>query len=643
MTWFPLHVHDRYSLLDSISNPEGLAKRCIELGISGAAITDHGSISGVPARLSVFNKAGLRTVKGCEIYLCDDVSTNRTPENRQLSHLVVLAKNLAGWKELLRLVSRSNDKDKLYYKPRLSLDELREFTAGGNLIAFSGHPGSDLGNIIFKDPKLAYRASSYEEVREHHIHPDAGKRTLDKIEQYISVFGRENFFLEIQVLDPELMPACQAIAKCLRWASEKTGIPCVATPDTHYVNRDDAVDQRILLCSRLRTTLNQVRRRIEQEEDVELGGFFQTNSYHLPSYEEMLVHHTKEELHQSLVIAGMCDDYSILSKPRVPQFPDVGGMTQEGYLRELCRGGWDQLIDNNHLLPKPIEVYKDRLEHELGVVESTGLLASYFNIVQDVMAFSKKRGRWTGFGRGSSAGCLISYLVGITAVDPLRYDLLFERFYNEGRNTADHTSLPDIDCDFPKTERIHVFKYIQGKYGQDRVGKISTFGTLAGKSAIDEVMSAHEIPFELRKQITKIFPDKARISEELQDMADKGEEPSIIKYTLDFYKDELSDWVTLNSDGSISGEMAPLFEQAIRLEGVKKVRSIHAAGVVISDVPLCDVAPLRWDDEDDAWVADMEYPQLESMGLMKLDILGVAQLDKCEGIRDLCATGMLLA
>lgn len=639
MTWIPLHCHGPNSLLDSVVRPKHLAKRCVELNIPSCAITDHGSISGAIEHSAEMRKQGVKPILGLEAYIPQEHSTIKTKDNRSLAHCVILARNLNGWKQLLKLVSRSNEEERMYYNPRLSLPELADFTQGGDLLAFSGHPGSDLGNVIFKSPKAAYGCTSYEEIRTHHIHEDAAQRLSRKIEEYLSVFGRENFFLEVQILDPEGMPASLAIAKALRWASKKFKLPCVATADSHYVYREDAADQRVLLCSKLGTTLNRVRQKIDDSEEVDMGGFFRGDSYYLPSEEDMRVHHTLEEIQQSVEIANSIEDYSILSEPRIPRFAVPNGYDQDTYLRELCRVGWDRLVTNQTIYA-PIEEYEQRLKMELEVVQDAGL-SSYFLIVQDVMKFSKNRGRWCGKGRGSAGGSLLGYLTDITEVDPIRYSLLFERFYNAGRNAPGRISLPDIDCDFPISERKHVFKYLQDTYGRDHVGKISTFSTMQGASALNETMAAHEVPFDLRKQITKMIPDKARISEELQAMVERGDEPSAIAFALDVYSDEFSEWVTLQDDGTVVGEFAPYFLQAMRLEGIKKNRSTHAAGVVISDLPLSEVAPLRWDTDDDAWIADIDFPGLESMGLMKLDVLGVAMFDKLENIRNLCRTGRL--
>lgn len=632
--WVPLHSHTTWSLLDGLSRPDKIARKCADLGYGSFAGTDHGNIGATVSLAKVLKEVGVKHIKGCEFYLCRDDATIRTPANaRPYSHLCVLAKNLKGWRNLIAAVSRSNSEEYAYYHPRLNLEDFRDFA--GDLIAFSGHPGSDLGNIIFRDPKAAYACDDYEELKAHHIHPDAAKRLEAKASQYVSVFGRGNFFLEVQILDPEGMPACLAIAKALRWLSSKTKIPCVATADSHYVNREDAYDQRVLLAAKLRTTMSSIRRRIENEEAVELGGFFRGDHFHIPTPEEMAVHHLPEELRQSLEIAEMCEDYDILSPPKLPHFECPGGTHPNQHLRDLCEAGFRSKVEDRGL---DIAAYRERLEMELGVIEGAGL-SPYFLVVQDILAYAKDRGWLVGPGRGSAAGCLVSYLAGITKIDPIPYGLLFERFYNAGRNAPGRISMPDIDIDVPIIKRDELIPYLQKKYGKDRVAKIATFSSLQGRSALDEVLSVHEVPFDLRKQITKVIPDKARISEELQEMKDEGEEPSIIRYAMEIYGEELSEWVRMGDDGSLEGEFAPYFAQAIRLEGTKKHVGTHAAGVVISPEPLASLCPLKYEKGDDCYKAEMEYPDLEAMGLMKLDLLGIAMLNKGEGVRDQMLTG----
>lgn len=630
-----------FSLLDGISPPKKIAKRCAELGYGAVAMSDHGNIGAAVEFSQAVRKEGLKPILGCELYLCDGDPVAVPKVGRPYSHLVTLAKNAEGWKQIIRAVSRSAQSDHFYYNPRLCLDELRDFTEGGNLVAFSGHPGSDLGNVIFKSPKHAYNCGSYDEIKSDHIKPDAQKELIDRIEQYVSVFGKDNFFLEVQVLDPDRMPASIAIAKALRWASKRTGIPCVATADSHYVLKKDAADQRVLLASKLRTTMPQIERRIAEEEEVELGGFFKGACFHILSEDEMSEHHLPCEIEQSVRIADMCEDYEITGQPRLPAFDCPDGHDEASYLRSLCESGFSHLIESREdQLDRPISEYRDRLSMELDVIEGAGLPA-YFLIVQDIMAYGHSRGWLLGPGRGSSAGSLVAYITGITQIDPLPYDLLFERFYNAGRNSPGRVSLPDIDLDFPIIKRDEVFKYLQGRYGPDKVAKIATFATLQGRSAIDAVLSVNEIPFDLRKQITSIIPDKARITEELQEMKDRGEEPSILRYALEVYADELAEWATLGDDGEIHGEFAGYFAQAMRLEGTKKHMGTHAAGVVISSTPLADLCPLIYDADSDSYTAAMEYPALEAMGLVKLDLLGIAMLNKGEGVRDLALSGRI--
>jgi DNA polymerase-3 subunit alpha len=413
-------------------------------------------------------------------------------------------------------------------------------------------------------------------------------------ERYISVFGRENFFLEVQVLDPKGMPACQLIAEGLRHVAKKLRLECVATADSHYVERRDAEDQRVLLCSKLRTTLSDVRRRIEAEEEVELGGFFGGDHFHIPTPEEVAVHHRPREMEMALRIAAMCEDYDILSQPRLPAFPCPDGLDESAYLRQLCEAGFDRLIvGREDRLDRPVSEYRDRIEDELRIFDGVGL-SPYFLVVQHCTSYGRSRGWLLGPGRGSGAGCLLGYLLGITAIDPLPYGLMVERFYNAGRNKPGHVSLPDYDLDF-----------------------------------------------------TKIIPDRARITEELQAIQESlteeevaaGKSASIIGYALDVYADELSEWAQMADDGTVTGDFAPYFEQAMRLEGTKKNVSTHAAGVVISSTPLSEVCPLTYDEATDSYQAAMEYPALEAMGLVKLDLLGIAMLNKGEGVREMARHG----
>ena len=646
MAFCPLVNHTHYSLLDAIAKPEALAKRAANFGYSAVAMTDHGNLGAAVEFVKAMTDKGIKPLLGCEMNLCRDDPTIKTSDNgRPYSHLVLLAKNLAGWKQLIGAVSRSSNKEHLYQGPRLNLESLSDFTVGHNLIAMSGHMGSDLANAMFIDPKVAYQSATLDEVRKL-LHPNWAKRLSAIVEQYISIFGKENFFLQTQPVDPDVIPASQAVALTMRWLSKKFGIPCVATPDVHYVESIDADDHRVVLCSHMKTTLNAALNRGKAflQPDLTMGNFFRSSGFYLPSEEELLHYHPQEELDQSQRIADMCEGYDILHAPMLPHFPCPNGMNADTYLKELCDQGWREKIEGR-LLSAPIEVYEERLRMELNVIKGVGLSA-YFLIVQDFMNYGRRKGWILGPGRGSGAGCIISYLTGITGIDPIKYGLIFERFYNDGRVVNGIASLPDIDSDIPKEKADEIFAYLGTMYGVDFVAKIATFNSMQGRSALTEVMRAHEEDHDLIKRITKLLPDKARISEELEEMRKQGDEPPIIAYSLDVLADDLSEWARAEYDENgkiktITGEYGARFAQAIRLEGVKKHIGTHAAGVLIGAEPITNIVPTKWDESSKSPIAAMEMNSIEKMGGCKIDVLRVAVLDKAMAFRSLCLTGRI--
>lgn len=504
-----------------------------------------------------------------------------------------------------------------------------------------------MANIVFTDMKAAYRAETEIDARKY-INPDSPKLLRQLAQQFISVFGKENFFLEVQIIDPDSMPASKVIASAMRWLSKDMGIPSVATADSHYVDQHpDSLDQRVVLCAATQTTMNIVQKRLDLNQDVALGGFFKTAKFHIPSVEDMLEYHSEEEMEMAARVADMCEDYSILREPMLPNFPCPNGMSPDTFLEELCRKGWRDKIEGR--IPEHrIGEYRDRLDHELGVIKGAGL-SSYFLIVQDFLNYGDSQGWFMGGVRGSGAGCFISHMIGISDIDPIQYGLLFERFYNAGRNAPGRISLPDIDADVPKFKRELLYKYLQGKYGPDRVAKIATFNSMKGRGALTEVLRAWSVDYDMIKEITKVMPDPAKISEELQNVRDTftdeeknaGKEPSVIEYCLETFGNELSEWAVMRDDGKIEGQFARYFEQAIRLEGTKRNISTHAAGVIITPEPVADLFPLVYDSGSDSYIAAMEYTKLEAAGACKFDILAVAFLDKAQGVSDLALTGRI--
>jgi len=634
--WFPLHSHTHYSLLDGLSRPKDIAARIEKEGFAGCAITDHGNVAGCIQFMKAMQKKKLKPILGCEFYLCADSPTVKSAENRKLSHLVVLAKNLDGWKQLLAATSASNRTDYVYYRPRLNLESLAEF-CNGNLMSFSGHMGSDMADIFFLEPKLAYRAKTFDECKLL-VDPDWKDKAIRLANFYQDVFGKGNFYLEVQLIDVNNLPAQDLVTRGLRWISRQTGIPCVATADSHYVNKADAADQRVLLCSALQTTLSSVNMKLANEEDVGLGAFFKSNNYHIPSYADMIaVGHTEEELENACNIAAQCEDYKLISQPILPKFECPNGMSADEYLRQLCRDGWKSKLK---LQPDQVNIYADRIKQELGIFQEAGL-AGYFLVVQDYMNWCRNQGWLTGPGRGSGAGCLVSYLIGITSIDPIEHQLFFERFYNAGRNTADRVSLPDIDCDFPVSKRPAVIEYIREKYGREYVSQMVTISRMQGRGALKDVLRVHDAcSYDEMNRMTEFIPDEAEISDQLQAIREANDgEASIIRWALEHNSEQLKEWAALNDKGEVVGQMGPYFAQAIRLEGVKRSQGKHASGIVISAVPLSEVCPMIADKSSNDLVAGMEMNDLELLGHVKFDILGVSVLDKLMGVSSLLQTG----
>lgn len=632
----PLHLHSYYSLLDGASSPKKIAARVANEGMSACAISDHGNLAACVKIQKEFKAKNIKPIFGCELYICDQHSTIKTKENGSLEHLVVLSKNLRGWKDLLKLTAFTNQKDNFYRKPRLSKEQLYEFVHG-NFVSFSGHPGSQLANILFDNPKLSYRAKTHEDAAAL-LHPDHFNRACKLALELEGVFGKGNFYIEIQLVDAINLPAARLIAEILRCVSKATGIPCVATADSHYVEQKDATDQRVLLCSALQTTLIKVSTSLANNEDVSLGGFFKSNRYHIPSPEEMAEIHRgyEQELANSLMIADMCEKYSILNRPLLPEFQTPPGFDAKSYLRHLCDLGFQRKIVgtvNESRLPE----YRSRLEMELATMEKVDLSA-YFLVVEDYIRDARANGEWVGLGRGSAGGCIISYLLDIIGVDPVENDLYFERFYNDGRNTPDKVSFPDIDTDFETANRHKRFSYIRNKYGRDKTGQVATYSRLMGRGALKEVLRAHEAcSFDEMNRITEYVPDEAMISDKLEEMRENsdGEDPSIIQWALENHPKELSEWCTLNDDGTLSGPLANYFAQAKRIEGTRKAQSKHASALIVSRYNLDETVPMIYDKSGDELIIGIEGVDAEDAGLVKFDILGNKTIDRFRKVAEL--------
>lgn len=624
MNYIPLHCHSMMSLLDGLSKFEDMASRCKEIGATACALTDHGNIAGAVKFYSAMKNNGIKPILGCELYICDKDPKIQNKDNRNLSHFIVLAQNYSGWKDLIKIVSESNKPEHYYHKPRLDLDNLAKLNRG-NLIAIVGHLGSLLADHILDNYELK---QDWENI---------GMNIINKLK----IIFNNKIFLEAQLIDKNNLPVQTTLTQAIRHLGKITNTKIICTPDAHYCRKQDAVDQRILLCNNLKTTFPEISRKLSNNEDVPLGGFFISDNYHIPDQTEMQELHNQDEIENTTIVANMIEDYDILSKPRLPKFECPPGYDQDEYLRELCRHGWKTKIAN--IIPKDDQqAYLDRIKYELDVLQGAGL-SSYFLIVQDIVNYVRKNNWLPGPGRGSAAGCLVSYLIGITSIDPIKYNLFFDRFYNSGRNTKDRISMPDIDVDVPINKRENIIEYIKNKYGHDKVSQMVTFNTIKGRGALKDVLRVYgNISFEEMNRITKNIPDEAKIADELQEMKEETGEASIIRWALENSADKLREWCYIDDNNELQGPLAKRFEQAIRLEGTKSNQSKHAAGIAISSEPLGDICPMVYDSKNDQLIAGMEMQDLENIGIIKFDVLGVALLDKIMTIQDLLQEGVSL-
>lgn len=605
--WKPLHVHSHYSILDGIEKPSSIISECIAKGYDACGLSDHGSVSGTIDFLSEAKKKNIKPVLGCELYISNQDASIQNVENRKLSHLVVFAKNDSGYRNLTKIVTESNKL--FYYRPRIDLERLKQYSE--NIIVINGHPGSQLA--------VTLQNQGYNQA-------------FKQAEWYKSIFG-ENFFIEISLVDGS--ETSRELAKQLRSISNSLQIKKVASCDAHYANKSRVDDQRVLLCSSLQTTMKRVKDSLGTEEEFGLSGFFECNNFDIPTKEFISELHKgyDDEIENSKLITDMVEDYNILQNPTTPKF-DCKKITESEYLTQLCRDGWVRRKMNEREETK--QSYVDRVKRELNVIQNAKL-DGYFLIVQDYVNWAKQQGYLVGPGRGSGAGSLVSYLLGITEINPIPHNLLFERFYNSGRNTKDHISMPDIDVDFPQCSVKNIRSYITEKYGKDNVGSICTFGTLQGRAALKEVIRIHgSCDNTLANEICKKLPDKTDILEELED-SDDG---SMIRYTLEYEPKLLQEWCRIDDKGNFVGSMAKIFQQAVRLEGTIKSMGKHAAGVVIANEPISDKCPLVR-AKDGTLMTGFDMKSVEKVGYIKFDILTTEVLDVLQECNEMIKRGEL--
>jgi DNA polymerase III subunit alpha len=558
-----LHVHSHYSLLDGLAKIDDLLDRAKELGMDSLALTDHGVLYGGIEFFIKAKEKGIKPIIGCEMYLTagDYKSKNNTAEDKTRYHLILLCKNEKGYKNLMKLISFAH-LDGFYYKPRINKELLRKYSEG--LIGLSACAEGEI-------PSTAISGN-----REK-----AERLALE----YQEIFGTGNFYLELQ--HHPKFPSQKIANDALIKISQKHNIPLVATNDNHYVNKDDASIQDILLCI-------QTNRKVQDANRMNMMDF----ELYLKSPEEMAEHfkNVPEAISNTQKIVDECNLKIKLGETQLPHFDFPEGYTAESYLRKLTEEGLKKRFAENIT-----QEHLDRMEYELGVIEKTGF-ASYFLIVQDFVNWAKNQGIVVGPGRGSAAGSFVSYLLNITNIDPIKYDLLFERFLNPER-----ISMPDVDMDFADDRRDEVLDYVREKYGNDHVAQIITFGTMAARAAIRDAGRALGLPYEFCDKTAKMIPMFSSIPKALEE----------VKEFKEFYGSE--------------ADAKKLIDSAARLEGVARHASMHACGVVITKDPVVEYTPLqRIIGKESGTVtqysSSTKYSFIEKVGLLKMDFLGLKNL-----------------
>ncbi|MDF2838947.1 MAG: polymerase alpha subunit [Evtepia sp.] len=556
MSFVHLHTHTEYSLLDGACRISKLVKRAKELGQSAIAITDHGVMYGAVDFYKAAKAEGLKPIIGCEVYVAPRTRFDRVHEfDTEARHLVLLCRDKVGYRNLCALVSRGFTEG-FYSKPRIDLDLLRSHSQG--LIALSACLAGEIPRLLL------------------HENYDAAKRYALEMQR---IFGPDGFYLELQ--DHGIREQKLAAKELLRLHRD-TGIPLVVTNDVHYLTRQDAVVQDILLCVQTgRTTDDANRMR------------FETDEFYLKSEEEMaaLFPEVPEALENTVKIAQLCHLDFEFGVYHLPEFKLPSGWESgDSYFEHLCREGFKRRY------PDGSPEYLQRLESEMLTIRNMGFV-DYFLIVSDFIGYAKRRGIPVGPGRGSAAGSMVSYCLNITDVDPMKYALYFERFLNPER-----ISMPDIDIDFCYQRRGEVIDYVNQKYGTDHVAQIVTFGTMAAKGAIRDVARAMNFPYAEADSIAKLIPGTPHMSLE---MAIKLSQPLRVQYEENVRVRELID-------------------TAKSLEGIARHASTHAAGVVITRLPVEHYVPLAKNDE--SIVTQYTMTTLEELGLLKMDFLGLRNL-----------------
>lgn len=575
-----LHVHTDYSMLDGACKISRLADICEEMNMPAMAITDHGNMSGVFEFFQTMTDRGIKPIFGCEFYLAPHGRTNRDPHlpnNRGGFHQLLFAKDFPGYQNLCRLNAKAHVEG-YYFKPRIDKEILAEHSQG--VLGTSTCIGGEIPQYLLEDDV---------------------DRAMTAIDEYVQIFGRENYFLELQ---DHGMKEQRKVNRQLVDIAKKTGLPLVATNDVHYLAKDHALPHEVLLCIGTQKTMLDANRMQ-----------FPSDDFYVKSPQEMqgLFGELPEALKNTLTIAEMCNCELDTKANHYPVYEPPDGSDRQDYILKQCKLGlvrrYELDLDRNpaDTLGGFQKKIVDRMMYELGIIEQMGF-TSYFLVVWDFLDFARQRRIPIGPGRGSGAGSIVAYLLGITDIEPLGYGLLFERFLNPER-----VSPPDFDIDLCERRRGEVIEYVRDKYGSDNVAQIGTFGTLKAKAVIKDVARALGRSFDEGNKLTKMIPADPKMTlekalKEVPELTDAMEREPWIK---------------------------EVFDRARPLEGLSRNMSIHAAGVIIGDQPLTNLVPLARGQNDEVIT---QYPAVpcEDLGLLKMDFLGLSTLtiiqDACDWV-----------
>ena len=550
-----LHLHTEYSLLDGACRIDRLFDYIKQLGQTAVAITDHGVMYGCVAFYDAAKAAGIKPIIGCEVYVATRTRFDKVNRIDGNNHLILLCKNETGYKNLIKMVS-AGFLEGFYSKPRIDHDLLEQYHEG--LICLSACLAGEVPQAIL--------AGDYERAKQIALY-------------YNDLFGQGNYYIELQ--DHGLEEDTTVLPQLIR-LSRETGIPMVATNDSHYITREDAKMQSILLCIQTGKTVNDVDR-------ME----FQTEEFYVKSTDEMydLFSMVPEACENTNKIAEQCNFDFVFGDTKLPYFKAPDGMENQEYFEKLCYEGLERRYPG-----KVTDALRERLEYEIGVVKKMGY-TNYYLIVYDFINYAKSRDIPVGPGRGSGAGSLAAYCVGITDIDPIRYSLIFERFLNPER-----VSMPDFDVDFCYERRQEVIDYVNRKYGRDHVAQIVTFGTMAARAAVRDVGRVMGMPYQDVDKVAKLIPTELKMT---------------LNHALEVSPD-------LKAMYDAEPQVHELIDTSLKVEGMPRHASTHAAGVVITREPATEYVPLS--TNDGLPVTQFNMVEIERLGLLKMDFLGLRTL-----------------